>query len=54
MYCVEFWSHHFQEDRGKLEKVQTRVTKITGGTKSLSHEERSKRLRQFTEEVNKK
>ena len=47
-YAVQFWSPCFQKDANKLVSVQRRATKLVPGFRSLSYEERLKRLDMFS------
>ncbi len=46
-YAVQFWSPCYLKDKNKLESVQRRATKLIPGFRSLSYEERLKRLDMF-------
>ncbi len=46
-YAVQFWSPHYVKDINKLESVQRRATKLIPGIRSLSYEERLRKLDMF-------
>jgi len=47
-YCVQFWALQFKKDRGLLDGVQWRVTKMTEDLEHLSCEERLRDLGLFS------
>lgn len=47
-YFVLFWALHFKNYRDKLERVQSRTTRMISGMENMLHEERSKELVLFS------
>lgn len=47
-YCVQVWALQFKKDRGLLERVQQRVTKVMKGLEHLPSEEGLRDLGQFS------
>ena len=47
-YCVQFWSPRYEQDINMLEGVQRRATKMIPALKSLSYEDRLKKLNMFS------